>query len=232
MKVPRHVAIIMDGNKRWADARGLSAIKGHEAGVEAVKGTLDACQMLGIEYLTLYAFSSENWKRPAYEINGLMRLLEVFINSHIDEINEKGVRLRAIGRLEKLPSRPKKLLFEAIEKTKNNKKGNLTLAISYGGRSEIADAAGRIASLAADGKINPSDVNEEFFAKFLYAPDIPDPELLIRTSGEMRVSNFLLWQISYSEIYVANVLWPDFSKSDLESALKSYFLRERRFGKR
>jgi undecaprenyl diphosphate synthase len=232
MKVPRHVAIIMDGNRRWAEARGLPVIKGHEAGVEAVKRTLDACQLLGIEYLTLYAFSAENWKRPAYEINGLMRLLEVFINRNIDEIHEKGVRLRAIGRLEKLPSRPRKLLFEAIEKTKNNEKGNLTLAISYGGRSEIVDAAKRIAYLAAYGKINPSDVNEEFFAKFLYAPDIPDPELLIRTSGEMIVSNFLLWQISYSEIYVANVLWPDFLKSDLEDALKSYLLRERRFGKR
>lgn len=228
----RHIAIIMDGNKRWAEKHHLPALKGHAEGAETVHKIMKAVQELGIEYLTLYAFSTENWKRSKYEVDGLMALLRSFIRGNLERINREGIRLRTIGRTEMIPESTRKILFDAIEKTKNNKKGNLILALSYGGRSEIADAARKIASEAANGKIKGSEVDEKLFSRYLYAPDIPDPDLLIRTSGEFRISNFLLWQISYSEIWITDTLWPDFSKDELRKAVDSFYSRKRRYGGR
>ncbi len=232
MSVPNHIAMIMDGNRRWAEQHGLPVEKGHHAGAETVRRVVDYCQKHGVRNLTLYAFSTENWKRPVLEVKGLMELLSSFLGRYIDEMYENGVRLHAIGRLDKLPMVQRSFLLDAIKRTRGNKDFNLVLAISYGGRGEIADAAAKIAKEVAAGRMDVSEIDEALFRKFLYAPEIPDPDLLIRTSGEMRISNFLLWQISYSEIYFTNVLWPDFSEGDLIKALDEFSRRSRRFGGR
>ncbi|OGV53481.1 MAG: di-trans,poly-cis-decaprenylcistransferase [Lentisphaerae bacterium GWF2_50_93] len=228
----RHVAIIMDGNKRWAEKHGLPALKGHGKGAETVHEIVKAAKEFGIEYLTLYAFSTENWKRSKYEVGGLMGLLRSFIVSNLDEIDREGVRLRAIGRIEMIPWQTRKILLDAIKKTENNKSGNLTLALSYGGRTEIVDAVKKISGDVSEGKIKTREIDEALFSRYLYAPDIPDPDLLIRTSGEFRISNFLLWQISYSEIWITDTLWPDFSKKDLKEAIDAFYSRKRRYGGR
>lgn len=228
----QHIAIIMDGNRRWAEQRGLLALDGHKAGAQTVRKIVEACKDFDIKYLTLYAFSTENWNRPKKEIGGLMFLLKRFINVNIDKINEEGIRLRAIGKIDLLPNSARNVLLKGIEKTKNNYKWNVILALSYGGRAEIIDAVKKISSEAVKGKINPEKIDENTFRNYLYAPDVPDPELLIRTSGEYRVSNFLLWQISYTELWITEKFWPDFDKEDLKEAINSYCKRERRFGKR
>ena len=228
----RHIAIIMDGNKRWAKKHNLPGLKGHSEGAENVQRIIKAAKEFGIEYITLYAFSTENWKRSKSEVEGLMSLLRYFINNNVDKIHKEGVRLRAIGRIEMLPDKTRKVLLDAIEKTKRNKEGNLILALSYGGQAEIADAAKKIAADAVAGKIKPDVIDEKLFRGYLYAPDIPDPDLLIRTSGEFRISNFLLWQISYSEIWITNTLWPDFSKEEFKKAIDAFYLRKRRYGGR
>jgi len=228
----RHVAIIMDGNRRWAERRGLPTLAGHEAGAEAVRRTLRACRELGIHHLTLYAFSMENWRRPKTEVAGLMRLLRDFLGKNLSQLMEEDVRLRVIGRIHLLPMGTRKVVDHAVHKTARNRSGTLVLAISYGGRAEIVDAARQLAGEAVSGKIRPADIDEAMFGRHLYAPDIPDPDLLIRTSGEFRLSNFLLWQVSYAEMVVTETLWPDFSAADLAQAIREYGQRQRRFGGR
>lgn len=226
----RHVAIIMDGNGRWANARGLERLEGHRQGSESVRRIIEASKDFGLEYLTLYAFSTENWKRSKDEIDGLMSLLCAFVDSHIEEIERNGLRIMAIGRIEGLPESARDKVREAIARTASNKGGTVVLALNYGGRAELADAAKSIAKDVAAGKLDPESVDESAIAARLYAPGIPDPDLLVRTSGEMRLSNFLLWQISYSELYVTDVLWPDFGKEQLKAAMESFKGRKRRFG--
>ena len=230
MSVPRHVAIIMDGNGRWAEQRGLPRSAGHRAGAEAVSRGLALAQEAGIEVLTLYAFSTENWKRPAAEVGALMELLVEFLTAKMPEMSRNGVRLRTVGRSADLPSAARQALLKAVSASAENCGITLNLALNYGGRAEIADAAARIAADAAAGKLDPAGVDEAVFAKYLYAPDLPDPDLLIRTSGEMRLSNFLLWESAYTELYVTDCLWPDFSREEFEKALASYAGRNRRFG--
>lgn len=232
MNIPNHIAIIMDGNRRWAEKRNISIGEGHKAGAETVRKVVDYCKKYGVKNLTLYAFSTENWKRPPNEIKSLMELLIEFLKRYIDEMNANGVRLRVIGRMKDLPLLQRKVLENSIAKTKNNTKFNLILAISYGGRMEIIDACAKIAMDLKDGKLALSDLDEENFRNYLYCPDIPEPDLLIRTSGEKRISNFLLWQISYTELYFTDVFWPDFSEKEFHKALEDYSKRQRRFGKR
>jgi undecaprenyl diphosphate synthase len=229
-KVPAHVAVIMDGNGRWAKQRGLSRLKGHEQGAESVRAVIRACRDAGVKYLTLYAFSVENWTRPKAEIEGLMQLLLRFVASNEHELHENQVRLRVTGRLEDFSDRVQAELRRVMAATEKYDRGHLILALSYGGRTEIADAAREIARLARAGRLDPEQVDESTVAQHLYLPDVPDPDLLIRTSGEMRVSNFLLWQISYAELYVTPVMWPDFREKELKEALAEYGRRQRRFG--
>jgi undecaprenyl diphosphate synthase len=229
-RIPTHVAIIMDGNGRWARQRGLPRIKGHEAGAESVRAIVRACRNTGVKYLTLYAFSVENWVRPKEEIAGLMRLLGRFLRHEERELHDNRVQLRVIGRREDLPAALLKEIGRVEERTRAYDGGTLILALSYGGRTEIAHAAREIARLAKRGDLDPEDVDEKTVAAHLYAPDVPDPDLLIRTSGEMRISNFLLWQISYSELYVTDVLWPDFREEQFRLALAEFGRRHRRFG--
>lgn len=229
-RVPRHVAIIMDGNGRWAHQRGLPRIKGHEKGSESVRAVVRACRECGVEFLTLYAFSVENWVRPKEEVSRLMRLLEHFLSREEKELHEQKVRFRVIGRIDDLPPRLRSMLADVAERTRAYTGGTLILALSYGGRTEIAHAAREIALRVERGELTASDVDEETVASHLYAPDVPDPDLLIRTSGEMRVSNFLLWQISYAELYVTDVLWPDFREEHFRDALRDYARRHRRYG--
>jgi undecaprenyl diphosphate synthase len=229
-KIPVHVAIIMDGNGRWAKKLSLPRIAGHRAGVKSVKRAVEAAKDLGVEYLTVYAFSLENWRRPEDEVSGLMKLLVETIKSELNELNEQGIRLNALGRWRELPPKIVKEIENALEATVANKNGTLNLAVNYGGRAEIVDAARRLAAEAAAGKIKPEHIDEEAFAARLYAPEIPDPDLFIRTSGEMRVSNFLLWEIAYSEMWVTPVLWPDFEKHDFYEAVYEYQKRSRRYG--
>lgn len=228
--LPRHVAIIMDGNGRWARKRNLPRLAGHRAGREPVRMCVRTCAKVGIEYLTLYTFSLENWKRSQGEIRGLMGFLEDVLETEYLELNENGVRLSVIGRTDMLPRSTQKALRETIEKLRGNDRLRLTLAISYGGRAEIADAARKIAGEVESGSLALGDITEERFRDFLYNPETPDPDLLIRTSGELRISNFLLWQIAYSEIYVTDVLWPDFKEEHLLAGIREYTRRERRYG--
>lgn len=228
--VPRHVAIIMDGNGRWAKAKGLPRIKGHEAGAESIRAVMRACREYGVTWLTLYAFSVENWVRPKAEISGLMNLLMRFLKSDEKELHDNQIRLRVIGRMRDLPERVQKELNRVIEATRNYEKGNLTLALSYGGRAEIADAAQKLACEVKSGKLEPAAITDELFSRYLYAPDVPDPDFMIRTSGECRLSNFLLWQLSYAEFYFTPVYWPDFRESNFLEALQEYDRRNRRFG--
>ena len=229
-KVPRHIAIIMDGNGRWARERGWPRLKGHEQGSLSVHRVADACISAGVEYLTLYAFSTENWRRPAHEVSGLMLLLERFLSEKVAEMNENGVRLHTIGRTQDLPTLVRKRLERAMADTAHNTRLTLTLALNYGGRDEIVEAAKAIAQLTQDGKIQPESINQELFASHLNTHGMPDPDLLIRTSGEMRISNFLLWQLSYTEIHVTQKLWPDFGSEDLVAAIEDYASRDRRYG--
>jgi undecaprenyl diphosphate synthase len=228
--LPRHVAIIMDGNGRWAERRGMSRVEGHRAGKEAVTAVVRQAAELGIEVLTLYAFSMENWNRPQSEVTELMRLAERYLDEELPEVMANDIQVRAIGRLDRLPPRVRARIEHAVEKTRDNGSLKLVFALSYGGRAEIVDAARRLARDAEQGRLEPDAVDEKVFASYLYDPELPDPDLLIRTGGESRISNFLLWQIAYAEIYVSELMWPDFRAEDLVEALRDYQSRERRFG--
>ena len=228
--VPRHIAIIMDGNGRWAKERGLPRRDGHRAGAESVREMVEGCKELGIEFLTLFAFSSENWKRPKHEVEALMTLLKRFLSEKTKELNKQNVRLHAIGRLHLLPDDCRRAIHKAIETTAANTGLNLILALSYGSREEIVDAARSLADDAAAGTLDPASIDRTLFASRLYSAPFPDPDLLIRTSGELRLSNFLLWQISYAEIFITPKYWPEFKKADLLRAVEDYSLRHRRFG--
>jgi undecaprenyl diphosphate synthase len=228
--VPRHVAVIMDGNGRWAERRGLDRVQGHRAGIEALRATVRAAHELGVKFLTLYAFSTENWSRPKGEVDALMGLLEHYIDVELDELDRNGIRVRAIGRLERLPEVALGKLRDALRRTRDNTEMTVQFALSYGGRTEIADAARKLARDVEQGKLDPEQIDEKTFGAYLYDPEIPDPDLLIRTGGEARVSNFLLWQIAYAELHVTDVMWPDFRKNDLVEALLDYQRRERRYG--
>ena len=228
----RHVAIIMDGNGRWAERRGLPKVEGHRPGARQVTEVLKAAQEYGVEFLTLYAFSTENWKRPVAEVTALMGLLEEFIDDKLPELMKNGIRLRTIGRTEDLFTGARKKLLHAIEMTEKNNGGTLNLALNYGGRAEIVDAVNKMAAEMTEKGGRFPKVTEESFRNYLYASDIPDPDLLIRTSGELRLSNFLLWELSYSEMYVTDTLWPDFGKKEFGEALEAYGQRDRRFGGR
>ena len=232
LNMPQHIAIIMDGNGRWAEQHKLARAKGHEQGGETVQRTLDLCIEKGIPWLTLYAFSTENWGRSKIEVTYLMNMLAKYLKERLPELMEKNVRLHAIGELYMLPKNCRKQLEECLEKTKGNTAMNLVLALSYGSRQEITAAARAVAEMVQRGEIAPADITPELLGSKLYTADMPDPDLLIRTSGEMRISNYLLWQISYAEIWVTNVLWPDFGRAELDAALESFHSRNRRFGKR
>jgi undecaprenyl diphosphate synthase len=229
-RMPRHVAIIMDGNGRWAERRGLSRIEGHREGLEAVREVVRAAGDLGVEVLTLYAFSLENWNRPQSEVAELMRLLEHYLAVELPEVIEKEIEVRAIGRLERLPPAVRQRVGDAIEKSRGGRAMKLVFALSYGGRAEIVDAARKLVRDAELGKVDPETIDEKTFAAYLYDPELPDPDLLIRTGAESRVSNFLLWQIAYAELFTTDVMWPDFRAEHLRAALRDYTLRERRFG--
>ena len=222
--------MIKDGNGRWAQQRGLPRLAGHEQGSKSIRQCVEACMETGVEFLTLYAFSSENWKRPPIEVNGLMLLLERFLNEKKEEMLREGVRLRAIGRIDDLPPPCRKKLDEVVAATAHNTKLHVILALSYSGRTEILDAVRSIVRDAGAGTLAPGDVTPELLSSRLYTDGIPDPDLLIRTSGEMRISNFLLWQLSYTEIHVTKKLWPDFGKADFLEALEDFKTRSRRFG--
>jgi len=226
-KVPTHVAIIMDGNGRWARARSLPRLAGHRAGVDNLRRVLEACVEFGIQYLTIYAFSTENWNRPVDEVRGLMNILEEVIDRELQKLNENGVQLRHIGRLERLLPELQEKVRHAIELTRNNQKLVLNIAWNYGGRAEIVDA---IQQIVADG-ISQDEVKEDLVSGYLYTAGCPDPDLIIRTAGELRVSNFLIWQGAYSEWYIASTYWPDFDREELFKALCEYASRERRFGR-
>jgi undecaprenyl diphosphate synthase len=229
-RLPRHVAIIMDGNGRWARKKSLDRIRGHMKGIDAVRAAVTACRELGIEFLTLYAFSMENWKRPGKEVSALMNLLRKYLRAELDEMLENNIRLRAIGDLDSLPLGAHQTLIETVEKTAHCDTMVLTLALSYSGRNEIISAIRRLMAEGNDRGIRPEQISEKTLSDYLWTKDIPDPDLLIRTSGEYRISNFLLWQIAYTEIYVTETLWPDFGKEDLIKALLNYQSRQRRFG--
>jgi undecaprenyl diphosphate synthase len=229
-KLPQHVAIIMDGNGRWAQRQGEERVFGHQNGVTAVRETTEAAAELGVKYLTLYAFSTENWKRPVEEVNALMELLVHTINIEKETLNKNNIRLQAIGNLESLPPACYKELMEAIKETKNNSRMTLVLALSYSSRWEIIKAVKNIGNDIKSGKISLDQINDNSFSSYLTTSEIPDPELLIRTSGESRVSNFLLWQIAYTELFFSDKLWPEFTKEDFYSAIINFQNRERRFG--
>ena len=229
-KIPRHIAVIMDGNGRWARERGLPRIEGHRRGSESVRSCTAACMEAGVSFLTLYAFSKENWQRPPDEVKSLMSLLDRFLAERTAEIMERNIRLRAIGHLDDLPEKTRRRLDTAMEKSAGNTALTLTLALSYGARTELADAARAIAREVRAGTLDPDTIGEATVSSHLYTADLPDPDLLIRTSGEMRISNFLLWQISYAELFFTPVLWPDFDRPHLEEALAAYAGRERRKG--
>jgi undecaprenyl diphosphate synthase len=228
--LPRHVAIIMDGNGRWATRRGLSRIQGHRRGKDSVKEIVEVAREIGIEVLTLYAFSTENWERPEREVGALMRLLRRYVRSELGRMMKHGIRLRAIGNLRRLPRDVLADLRSAEHTTRNNTSMTVQLAVSYGAREEIVAAARRLARRVRDGEIAPEDIDEDSFSESLMTAGLPDPDLLIRTSGEMRLSNFLLWQVAYSELYVTDALWPDFRRPQFLAALEDYRRRERRFG--
>lgn len=231
MSDPRHIAIIMDGNGRWAKQRDLPRAKGHEQGGRAVGRVVDACLARGIPWLTLYAFSAENWGRPKMEVNYLMEMLYRYLKEKLPALMSKRVNIRAIGELEKLPKKCRELLELGAEQSSQNTALYLTLALSYGSRQEITSAARALAEKVQRGELAPADITPEILGEHLYTAGEPDPDLLIRTSGEMRLSNFLLWQLSYTEMWVTPVLWPDFSEQDFDAALADYGTRHRRFGK-
>ncbi len=229
--IPRHIAIIMDGNGRWAKKRFRNRVFGHEAGVEAVKRVIKCCVEWGIPYLTLYAFSKENWQRPNTEIQALWHIIKRFLRAELPELLRNGVRIVHIGDREGLPSDVLSILDEAVEKTRSCDKLYVQVAINYGGRHEIVNAAKKIAELVKKGELDVQDIDFDLFAGFLHTSGVPDPDLLIRTSGEYRISNFLLWQIAYTELYITDVLWPDFDEQEFCRAIEDYQSRERRFGR-
>ncbi|MBT2563517.1 isoprenyl transferase [Pedobacter sp. ISL-68] len=230
-RLPRHIAVIMDGNGRWAKGQGKVRVFGHEQGVLSVKDIVEGCVEVGIEYLTLYAFSTENWNRPKEEVDALMQILISTINKETETLNKNNIKLNAIGNIASLPQECIDDLKEAMEKTAHNEKCTLTLALSYSAKWEILEAAKKIASAVKDNAISLDDINEDLFSSKLTTVNIPDPELMIRTSGEHRISNYLLWQMAYTEFYFTDVLWPDFRREDLFEAIVDYQKRERRFGK-
>jgi undecaprenyl diphosphate synthase len=229
-KLPLHVAIIMDGNGRWAKTQGKPRVFGHKNGVVSVREVTEAAAEIGIKYLTLYAFSTENWSRPALEVNALMTLLVETVKSEVNTLMKNNIRLQAIGDLSKLPDRTRKALLDGIEKTKLNDRMTLVLALNYSSRWEIVEAVKKISFEVQNGKLKIENINSDVFSEHLATRDIPDPELLIRTSGERRISNYLLWQAAYAELYFTSVLWPDFRKDDFFQAIYDYQQRERRFG--
>nr|WP_042293207.1 isoprenyl transferase [Nonlabens ulvanivorans] len=229
--MPQHIAVIMDGNGRWAKKQGLMRVRGHEKGAKAVRETVETCAELGIKNLTLYAFSTENWKRPKLEVDTLMRLLVSSLKKELPTLQKNNISLKAVGSLELLPKTAQKELQEVITATENNNHMNLTLALSYGSREELITVIKNVANKVKEGKIEVENINQDTINGLLYTNYMPDVDLLIRTSGEQRISNFLLWQIAYAELYFTDVLWPDFRKEHLIEALKNYQDRERRFGK-
>lgn len=229
--LPQHIAVIMDGNGRWAQLRGQERLNGHQNAITAVRDTVEACSELGIKYLTLYTFSTENWNRPQAEVSGLMELLSVTITNETETLLKNGVRLNAIGDIEALPEATYRQLKQAIADTSKGENTTLTLALSYSGRWDITQAMRKMAQDAADKRLDPKDINQDTIKQHLATAGMPDPELLIRTSGELRISNFLLWQTAYTELYFTNTLWPDFNKDELYKAIIDYQHRERRFGK-
>ncbi len=228
--MPRHVAIIMDGNGRWAKSRGLPRAAGHERGVEALRRTVEAAGKMGIEYLTLFSFSTENWRRPAEEVNALFGLLRAYVKRDLARLKAEGVRVRIIGSRENVPEDILELIGKAERDTQDNRGGNLTIAFNYGGREEIVRAAQGLARQVAEGTLTPDEIDADKFAGALDTSVLPDPDLLIRTSGEARISNFLLWQIAYAELVILDVLWPDFNGDHLAGAIAAFQTRERRFG--
>lgn len=229
-ELPRHIAIIMDGNGRWAKKRLLNRVKGHEEGTESVRVIVRTCREIGIEVLTLYAFSTENWRRPKYEVKSLMAILKRFLISELNEMLANKIRFNAIGQIERMPGDVQAVIRDTMAATSHNKGMVLNLALSYGSRDEIVLAVQKAAADVQNGLLAPDDLTPDLFSEYLYTKDMPDPDLLIRTSGEMRISNFLLWQIAYSEIYITDILWPDFRKEALLEAVRHYRKRERRFG--
>lgn len=229
-RLPRHIAIIMDGNGRWAKARGLPRTAGHQAGVESVREVVEACREIGVKYLTIYIFSTENWRRPPKEVAALMRFLRRYLEIELENLHRNKIRLRTIGQTDRLPAQAREMLEHAIDFTSKNRGMTLVLALNYGGRNEIVHGVQRIAEDVASGKLKVSQITEKRFSKYLYTADMPDPDLLIRTSGEYRISNFLLWQLSYSEMYITDLLWPDFGKEALIKAVLDFQQRTRRFG--
>ncbi|MHB8126483.1 MAG: isoprenyl transferase [Desulfitobacteriaceae bacterium] len=229
-QLPRHIAIIMDGNGRWANRRGLPRAMGHRAGVESLRSVVKECSLLGIEVLTVYAFSTENWRRPKEEIGVLMSLLIEYLRKELNELHENDVVIRALGGIQKLPLEAQQELQRAFERTKSNKGLILNIALNYGGRLDIVEAVRKLCTEVQNKKITPQDINEELVSETLYTAGLPDPDLLIRTSGEMRLSNFLLWQLAYTEIVVIEDLWPDFDQSTLRRVIKIYQERDRRYG--
>ena len=229
-RLPEHIAIIMDGNGRWAKAQGKHRIFGHKNGVKAVREVTEGCAEIGVKHLTLYAFSTENWNRPKMEVSALMELLFLTIGKEIKTLQKNNIRLNAIGHLHNLPESNRKALTEVMEATKNNTRMTLTLALSYGSREELTEAAKKIAIDFKDGRITLDEINQQTMGDHLYTKGMPDPELMIRTSGEHRISNFLLWQLAYTELYFTEKFWPEFSKNDLYQAIYDFQNRERRFG--
>ena len=230
-RLPRHVAIIMDGNGRWAKERGKQRLFGHQSAIQSVREVSEASAEIGVEYLTLYAFSTENWNRPLAEVTGLMSLLATTIRNEVSTMNKNSIKLNAIGDLKSLPKSNYDQLMQALDDTSHNTRMTLTLALSYSGRWDLTQASRRMAQDVADGKLNPNEVTDSTISSYLSTAGMPDPELLIRTSGEERISNFLLWQLAYSELYFTPKYWPDFRKADLYEAILNYQHRERRFGK-
>ena len=230
LDIPRHIAVVMDGNGRWAKARGLPRIQGHAQGRNATKRCTGACADIGVKVLSVYAFSAENWTRPRDEVRGLMMLIEAALREEINELNTANIRVVVSGRMSELPISLQQAITEGQEQTRQNTAMTLNLLINYGGRAEIVDAARDLATRAASGELSPADIDEALFARSLYAPDIPDPDLLLRPGGEQRLSNFLLWEIAYTEIIVLPVLWPDFDRQHLVEAIVEYNCRQRRFG--
>lgn len=230
-EVPTHIAIIMDGNGRWAKSKGSIRIHGHKVGVDSVRDITESCAQLGVKYLTLYAFSTENWGRPSAEVQALMKLLVSSLRKEADNLNKNDIRLATIGQMNRFPKSCQNELQEAIELTKENKRLELCLALSYSGRWDITEAVKKIAHHVKDGRLDPDLINDQMISDHLSTADVPDPDLIIRTSGEYRISNFLLWQLAYSELYITKTYWPDFRRDELYEAIRSYQERDRRFGK-
>lgn len=230
-EIPEHIAIIMDGNGRWARSKGSIRLHGHKVGVDSVRDITESCAQLGVKYLTLYAFSTENWGRPSAEVRGLMRLLVSSLRKEADNLHENNIKLVTIGQTDRFPDNCKKQLKEAIELTEDNDRLQLCLALSYSGRWDITEAVKKIATHVKEGRLDPSLINDQMIADHLSTAEVPDPDLIIRTSGEYRISNFLLWQLAYSELYITEQFWPDFRRDELYKAINSYQSRDRRFGK-